>query len=60
MLFCELIIRGISEEIFKTLDTYLYIKIKGFNWAKCGGLCTDGAICDKNSNVVTRMFEALE
>lgn len=41
MLFCEPIIRSTSEEISKTLDTY--IKRKG--------------VCGKNSNIVTGMFD---
>lgn len=32
MLFCEPIIRGVSEAIFKTFDTY--IERKGLDWAK--------------------------
>ncbi|XP_050523920.1 zinc finger BED domain-containing protein 5-like [Daktulosphaira vitifoliae] len=57
MLFCEPIIRGTSEEIFNTLNTY--INKKGLDWVKCIGLCTDGAraMCGKNSSVVTRMLE---
>lgn len=57
MLFCEPIIRGTSEEIFNTLNTY--INKKGLDWVKCVGLCTDGAraMCGKNSSVVTRMLE---
>ncbi|XP_016656127.1 zinc finger BED domain-containing protein 5-like [Acyrthosiphon pisum] len=57
MLFCEPIIRGTSEEIFNTLDSY--VNKKGLDWVKCVGLCTDGAraMCGKNSSVVTRMLE---
>lgn len=57
MLFCEPIIRGTSDEIFNTLNTY--INKKGLDWVKCVGLCTDGAraMCGKNSSVITRMLE---
>jgi hypothetical protein len=35
MLCCEPIIRGTSEEIFKTLDTY--VKTKGLDWINMSG-----------------------
>lgn len=47
MLFCEPIIRGTSEEIFNTLNTYM--NKKGLDWLKCVRLCTGGAraMCGK-------------
>jgi hypothetical protein len=59
MLCCEPIIGGTSEEIFKTLDTY--VKTKGLDWMKCAGICTDGAraLCCKKSSVVTRVLEVI-
>lgn len=57
MLFCEPILRGTSNEIFKTIDTY--IRSKQLNWLNCVGVCTDGAraMCGKKSGVVTRIVE---
>ncbi|CAI6344305.1 unnamed protein product [Macrosiphum euphorbiae] len=56
-LCCEPIIRGTSDEIFNTLNTY--ITAKGIEWTKCVGLCTDGAraLCGKNSSVITKIRE---
>jgi hypothetical protein len=36
-LCCEAIIRGTSEEILKTLDTY--VKMQGLDWMKRVGVC---------------------
>ncbi|XP_063302509.1 zinc finger BED domain-containing protein 5-like [Pelobates fuscus] len=57
ILFCEPIIRGTSEAIFETLDTY--IKSKEMHWMNCVGICTDGAraMCGKKSGVVTRILK---
>ncbi|KRX68829.1 Uncharacterized protein T09_10426, partial [Trichinella sp. T9] len=57
ILFCEPIVRGISEEIFETLDAY--VKSKELDWRNCGGISTDGAraMCGKNSGVVTRVLK---
>lgn len=56
-LCCEPIIRGANDGMFKNLNTY--ITIKGIEWTKCVGLCTDGgrAMCDRNSSVITKMHE---
>lgn len=56
ILFCELIIRGTSDEIFKTIDSYL--KSQGLHWDKCVGICTDSAraMWAKNSGVVAKVL----
>jgi len=41
MLFYEPIIRGTSEEIFDTLDSY--VNKKDLDWVKCVRLCSNGA-----------------
>ncbi|XP_013793786.2 zinc finger BED domain-containing protein 5-like, partial [Limulus polyphemus] len=57
MLCCEPVSRSTSDDIFKTVDTY--VKTKGLDWNKCVGICTDGAqaMCGKNSGLVTRILE---
>lgn len=56
-LCCESIIRGTSDEIFNTLNTY--ITKKGIEWSKCVGISTDGAraMCGRNSSVITKIHE---
>ncbi|XP_013793834.1 zinc finger BED domain-containing protein 5-like, partial [Limulus polyphemus] len=57
MLCCEPVSRSTSNDIFKTVDTY--VKTKGLDWNKCVGICTDKAraMCGKNSGLVTRILE---
>lgn len=54
LLFCKQIIRGTSNDIFETLNTYL--KMKGLDLINCVGIWTGGTgtMCSKNSGILTQ------